>query len=79
MSATPGPSTVHPGSRTHAIFVTLRTTWYYRPMQGIGTEGIGGTDFLLQPKPLIMSLHQFFDDILFNFFLWILLQVNVYP
>ena len=48
-------------------------------MQGIGTEGIGGTDFLLQPKPLIMSLHQFFDDILFNFFLWILLQVNVYP
>ena len=48
-------------------------------MQGISTEGIGGTDFLLQPKPLIMSLHQFFDDILFNFFLWILLQVNVYP
>lgn len=26
-----------------------------------------------------MSLHQFFDDILFNLFFWILLQVNAYP
>ena len=45
----------------------------------IGYRSVDGTDALLQLKPVLVSLYQFFDNILFNLFFWVLLQVNAYP